>query len=102
MMVITFATIGYGEPQPLTPEGRIFTILLIISGFTTGFYAIGKLSSFLLEGELTKLLKLKRMFCRQECHSPEFTKSLISLKKTCSIGFGYSGVIAVSATGNKI
>ncbi len=61
MMVITFATIGYGEPQPLTPEGRIFTILLIISGFTTGFYAIGKLSSFLLEGELTKLLKLKRM-----------------------------------------
>jgi voltage-gated potassium channel len=61
MMVITFATIGYGEPQPLTPEGRIFTILLIIAGFTAGFYAIGKLSSFLLEGELAKLLKIKRM-----------------------------------------
>ncbi|GAT62904.1 potassium channel family protein [Paludibacter jiangxiensis] len=61
MMVITFATIGYGEPQPLSAEGRIFTILLIISGFTAGFYAIGKLSSFLLEGELAKLLKIKRM-----------------------------------------
>lgn len=61
MLVITFATIGYGEPQPLSPEGRLFTILLIISGFSVGVYAIGKLSSFFLEGELAKLLKIKRM-----------------------------------------
>lgn len=61
MLVITFATIGYGEPQPLSAEGRIFTIILIISGFSIGVYAIGKLSSFFMEGELAKLLKIKRM-----------------------------------------
>lgn len=61
MIVITFATIGYGEPQPLSPTGRIFTICLIVAGFSVGVYAIGKLSSFFMEGELAKLLKIKRM-----------------------------------------
>jgi voltage-gated potassium channel len=61
MLVITFSTIGYEEVHPLSPEGRAFTIILIISGFTVGVYAIGKLSSFFMEGELSKLLKIKRM-----------------------------------------
>jgi voltage-gated potassium channel len=61
MLVITFTTIGYCEVHPLSPEGRVFTIILIISGFTVGLYAIGKLSSFFMEGELSKLLKIKRM-----------------------------------------
>jgi voltage-gated potassium channel len=61
MLVITFATIGFCEPHPLSPEGRLFTIVLIISGFTVGLYAIGRLSSFFMDGELSKLLKIKRM-----------------------------------------
>jgi voltage-gated potassium channel len=61
MLVITFTTIGYCEPHPLSPEGRMFTIALIISGFTVGLYSIGKLSSFFMEGTLAKLLKIKRM-----------------------------------------
>ena len=61
MLVITFTTIGYEEVHPLSPEGRIFTILLIISGFTVGLYAIGKLSSFVMGGELSNLLKIKQM-----------------------------------------
>lgn len=61
MLVIMFSTIGFQEVHPLSPEGKIFTIILIVSGFTLGFYFIGKLSSFFLEGELAKLLKIKRM-----------------------------------------
>ena len=66
MVVITFATIGYGEPQPLSPEGRVFTILLIISGFTVGLYAIGKLSSFFMS-----LLLYVRNFPKNFCQNAQ-------------------------------
>lgn len=61
MLVITFATIGYGDVVPVTNTGRIFTICLIISGFTVGVYAIGKISAFFVEGELSKILKQRKM-----------------------------------------
>lgn len=61
MLVITFATIGYGEVHPLSEAGRIFTMLLIVSGFTVGLYALGRVSTFFMEGELFNVLKIKRM-----------------------------------------
>jgi len=41
MTVITVTTIGYGEVLPLSHQGRIFTIGLIIIGVITATYAIG-------------------------------------------------------------
>ncbi len=61
MVVITFATIGYGEIHTLSEEGRVFTIFLIITGFSVGFYLIGKISEFVIDGELSKLLKIRKM-----------------------------------------
>jgi voltage-gated potassium channel len=61
MLVITFATIGFGDVVPVTNAGRIFTICIVISGFTIGLYAIGKISAFFVEGELSKLLKQRKM-----------------------------------------
>ena len=61
LMVITFATIGYGDVVPLTDLGKIFTIFIILSGFTVGLYSIGKISAFFVEGELSKLLKQRKM-----------------------------------------
>ncbi len=61
MMVITFATIGYSEVHPLSETGRVFNIVLIISGFTVGLYALGRLSAFFMEGELLNILKIRRM-----------------------------------------
>jgi voltage-gated potassium channel len=61
MLVITFATIGYGDVVPVTDTGRIFTICLIISGFTVGLYAVGKISAFFVEGEFSKIIKQRKM-----------------------------------------
>lgn len=61
LLVITLATIGYGDVVPVTPEGKIFTIFLIISALTVGLYAVGKISTFFFEGQLSTLLKQRKM-----------------------------------------
>lgn len=61
MLVITFATIGFGDVVPVTDVGKVFTICIIISGFTVGLYSLGKITAFFAEGELSKLLKQRKM-----------------------------------------
>ena len=36
MTVITLSTIGYGEVNPVSPSGRVFTLILIVMG--VGFF----------------------------------------------------------------
>jgi voltage-gated potassium channel len=52
MTITTVATVGYQEIHPLSPAGRLFTIVLIISGVGTLFYLLGNFARLLLEGEL--------------------------------------------------
>jgi voltage-gated potassium channel len=52
MTVTTVTTVGYQEIHPLSPAGRAFTIVLIISGVGTFFYVLGNIARLLLEGEL--------------------------------------------------
>jgi len=61
LMVITFSTIGYGDVVPVSDPGKIFTICIILSAFTVGLYSVGKISAFFAEGELSKLLKQRKM-----------------------------------------
>jgi voltage-gated potassium channel len=61
MTVITLATIGYGETRTLTPAGRAFTMVLIVSGVSVGAYAAAAYNEVLLRNLLTNVLGRRRM-----------------------------------------
>ena len=52
MTVITVSTVGFGEIHKLSDAGKIFTIFLIISSFTTYAYALTTISTHFFEGQL--------------------------------------------------
>lgn len=57
MTVITISTVGFGEIHKLSQPGKIFTIFLIISSFTTYAYALTTISTHFFEGQLSYFLK---------------------------------------------
>lgn len=57
MTMITISTVGYGEVNELSDNGKIFTSILIILSLGTFAYAISSLSSYLFGGEFRKLRK---------------------------------------------
>ncbi len=61
MTVITLATIGYGETHPLSNEGRIFTIFLILGGLGAVSYGAVTLTELIAEGEFIRAIKRRQM-----------------------------------------
>ena len=61
MTIITVATVGYGEVEPLSTEGKIFTSFLIITSFITFAYAVSSITKFITDGELRIFFKNKRL-----------------------------------------
>ena len=64
MTVITLATVGFKEVQPLSAEGKLFTIILIISGTGMIAYTLSCLLQFTLEGQLRTILGRKKLESR--------------------------------------
>ncbi len=58
MVFISITTVGYGEIQPLDKFGRVYTIFVILIGFTGFGYTIKVLTENLVESILT--LKFRR------------------------------------------
>jgi len=58
---ITFTTVGYGEQQPISDMGRIFTITLIIFGFVVFSIAVGIIAEVVKKGEFQKTAKERKM-----------------------------------------
>jgi len=83
MIAITLSTVGYGEVQPLSPTGRIFTVFIIIFGITITGYTAGTFIRMLIEGELGKRFGRKKV-----------EKKITSLKNHYIIcGYGRIGKI---------
>jgi len=58
---ITFTTVGFGEIDKISPAGRMFTLVLIISGFAVFTFVLAILSEFGRNGIFQKLIKEKKM-----------------------------------------
>lgn len=61
MTVITIATVGFGEVEPLSPTGRVFTVILIYLGIGTATTALTNAAALALGPLLWGSLQQRRM-----------------------------------------
>ena len=61
MTVTTLTTVGFGEIQPLSPTGRLFTISLIMVGVVVVFDLFAMFTSLVASGHLNKILGRRSM-----------------------------------------
>ena len=61
MTIITIASVGYKEIHDLSANGRIFTIILIISGVGSVTYALTTIAKIVVEGEIQEIFGRKRL-----------------------------------------
>ena len=61
MTVITVATVGYGEVEPLSNGGKIFTVFLIMTSFGTFAYAVSAITRFVIDGEFNEFFKHRKL-----------------------------------------
>ena len=61
MTVITMSTVGFKEIHPLTTEGKVFIIILIVLGVGSFFYIVTVTAEYIISGHLKGVIGRKRM-----------------------------------------
>jgi voltage-gated potassium channel len=61
MTIISITTVGYREIIPLTPSGKIFTIVIIVLGLGIVFYFLQTIVEDTLEGRIRKIFGRRKM-----------------------------------------
>ena len=61
MTIITLTTVGYTEINPLSEEGRAFTVVLIMFGVGLFLYVAGAVVQFMVEGRIRILFGRRRL-----------------------------------------
>lgn len=61
MSVITLTTVGYLEVHPLSPAGRLFTMLFLLGGVFTLFFTASEAVRAVVSGEVRTILGRQRM-----------------------------------------
>jgi len=81
MTIITISTVGFGEPLPLSVEGKIFTAFIIFFGVGIMAYFLSRLVEFWFQRSLANVIGRKSM-----------TKKISKLKNHAIIcGYGRTG-----------
>ena len=60
MTLTTVTTVGFGEVHPLSPAGRIFTMVVIVLGVGSAAYLLGRLAEYVIANELGEGLERRR------------------------------------------
>ena len=91
MTIITISTVGFSELYPLSPYGRVITIITISTGITIGAYTLGSLLRMFIEGEFGKVFGRRKL-----------EKNISALKGHYIIcGFGRIGRIICDELGSE-
>ena len=61
MCIITLATVGFSEVHQLSPNGQVFTIILVLFGTGIAAYAAGSFVQLMVEGQLRQILGRKKL-----------------------------------------
>lgn len=61
MTVISLTTVGFGETRPLTPLGRVYTMILIMAGVGFILAMATQLAQTLIEGNIRRVLGRRKM-----------------------------------------
>jgi voltage-gated potassium channel len=61
MTVTTVTTVGFSEVKPLSPEGRLFTIGLVLVGVGIAFYILTAMVAAIIEGDLRLVFGARRL-----------------------------------------
>ncbi len=93
MTIITMTTVGFREVAPLSAQGKIFTMLLIVTSISVLVYVTMNLARFVLDGELSNYIKTYRV-----------DKKIAKLKNhVIIVGFGRNGEqAAIELAENKV
>lgn len=84
MTIITVTTVGFSEVRPMGPEGKIFTVILIVTSVFIFGFAISVITEYLLSRNSLESLKKKKM-----------KNSIASLNQHVLLcGFGRNGMQA--------
>jgi voltage-gated potassium channel len=68
MTVITLSTVGFGEPRPLSPAGKVFTGMLILTGVGMLAYIAKMMTEALVESRLLRTRKMRMEIRRMRDH----------------------------------
>lgn len=61
MTIITVTTVGFSEVRPMDVEGKIFTVVLIVTSVFIFGFAISVITEYLLSRNSPQILKLKKV-----------------------------------------
>jgi len=61
MTIINLTTVGYGEVNPVSAQGRIFTMGLLVLGGGCFLYLVGNIIQFLVEGRIRLILGRRKL-----------------------------------------
>ncbi len=61
LTIITVATVGYGDMVPVTPGGKMLTVLLVLIGVSFVMYILGTIVENMVEGGLREILGRHKM-----------------------------------------
>jgi voltage-gated potassium channel len=61
MTVITLSSVGFSEVHPLSADGKIFTMFLILLGTGALVYGVSTITAFVVGGEFSDVLRRRKM-----------------------------------------